>query len=315
MKYRIRSRAVVLLLTLLTVPPLAQAQPGPAQSKAAVTPPAGSQVKEVKVFFLRYAEAEGAVAIIGQMLRGDSNMRVSADVRMNSLLATGSAEQLKMIESLVENIDQAPVKGKTKTQIQVFPLMSDAKEIEKSLSQVLNKDVKFTVDRSKNLVIASGTESDLEKVRGVIDLVDRMPPKVEPPLKLRVIWLMSGDQPNAKKLTDDLKPVAVSLGKLGIDNLHVVAQTLINVGEPNSDFSVRGSVGEEDWTFEVSGIRQGDTIQPARLSLSIEAGAGRKSPIEIQAAVTLALKQLAVLGVTQTGPANSVFVVQLVEGL
>ena len=140
MKHRIRSRAVVLLLTLLTVPPLAQAQPGPAQSKAAVTPPAGSQVKEVKVFFLRYAEAEGAVAIIGQMLRGDSNMRVSADVRMNSLLATGSAEQLKMIESLVENIDQAPVKGKTKTQIQVFPLMSDAKEIEKSLSQVLNKD-------------------------------------------------------------------------------------------------------------------------------------------------------------------------------
>lgn len=304
-------RKAVMLLALTSISPFVAN--GQVAGQAAKTKTAANSIK---IFTLRYTDAESAVGIVAKL---NPDVRLSADIRTNSLIVSGSAEHMEIVEALLERLDRtgsekAPDSVK---QVRLFQIRSaDVRNIEKALKLVLDRDLRYVVDSSKNAIVAHGTADQLKKLETAVQLLDQ-PGVARPskPLKLRVIWLTSDGGEKAKPITADLKPIAASLGKIGIDDLKIVTQSLINVSEPNSDFSVRGFVGEENWTFEISGTRQGEESSPTRIDLQIDAIKDRKNPIQLGVALTLAPNQMGVLGVTQTGTSNSVFVVQLVEGL
>ena len=271
--------------------------------------------RDIKVFTLENALAEDAVDTVSEIIPG---VTLGVDPRTNSVIATGIAEELSILEAILLRLDEAkPKPAANEAEIRVFQLKADPSLVEQALGQLMPRDVRVVVDQQNNALIVSGVPSQIERVQKLVEFLDRPKPQVRPTksLKLRVVWLMN--DADGKEPGTELKPVIDSLGKIGISSLKLVTQSLVNVGEPQAQFDVVGSVGEEERAFEISGQRGDVTSNGAvRIDLRISAQPiGQKRPASMEAAVTLAPGQTAVLGVTQTRSANSAFVVQLIEGL
>ncbi|MFK7818504.1 MAG: secretin N-terminal domain-containing protein [Planctomycetaceae bacterium] len=301
--------------TMLTLACILSAAPSSPQIAAAENRPERTlKAQEVKVFYLKNAEASEAARTIAAL--GMNKISFAVDARTNSLIATGSVNDMKMMEQVLMQLDVGNSTESTEDELRVFRLNSNAELIEEKLERLMkNRKLRTVVDEKTNSLIVSASSDAQKQVTKLLEVLDKAVAKPQAStVKLRVVWLMTGNEGTPP--TDDLKPVVRSLERLGIKDLKVVTQSLVNVSEIRSAFDVSGSVGEEERTFRVSGERGDGSEGPIRLDMSIEAQPkGQKRPATIEAAVTLTPGQTAVLGVTQTRTANSAFVVQLVEGL
>jgi hypothetical protein len=101
---------------------------------------------ELKVFHLQEVQANEASAIV-QNIFDDGGIRVALDQRTNSLIVSGSADRLREIEALLQNIDQpaknpAPADGKLPpVQVRVFWLTTgtDGQSVPDSLYPVVEE--------------------------------------------------------------------------------------------------------------------------------------------------------------------------------
>lgn len=289
------------------------------QSRTELRPLAGVPTQKKRTRDIKVFKLENAIAneVVGAVLDVVPGITLGTDPRTNSVIATGLAEELAVLEALLLRLDKDPRQAEDKTELRVIELKFDGSRVERTLNELVPNGARIVFDARSNSLICSARPEQLNMIQQLVRVLD-VPDKATKigagHVKLRVIWLMNdttGKPPGA-----DLKPVVNSLGAIGIDGLKVVAQSLVHVEEPGSQFDVVGSVGDDERVFEISGQRGVVSDGPIRIDLRIQAQPeGQERPVGVEAAVTLASGQTAVLGVTQAGKANSAFVVQLVEGL
>ncbi len=209
----------------------------------------------LKLYHLKYIDAQEAGSVVTQVLKSDDNMRIAVDARTNSLVVSGLAETLAQIEGLLQSLDQEHV------------------------------------DRAT-------TKPGL------------------PPVQVRIFWLVSSERANP--LPERLQPVAAELESLGITDLRLAGQMAVNVGKANRPFSVSGRqlVDNHPYKLQFDGVLTMGERGVPNLEASIAYGSARDEDDarmgSIDTAIEAPLNQFVVLGSTDVGLTNSVFVLQLV---
>ena len=296
------------------VPALMLGLLSPAQAQVAEKSVQQEAPLTIKVYQLRNAVAEEAVNILHSLLQ-TSDARLIADGRTNSVIAHGPPATHQIVEALLLQLDE-PGEKRRSVDDSVFEVIQINQANANSISQALkvaSRDVRLSLDPKANRLLVSGTEAGVAKVRSLVKLLDVPRPRAAEPVKMRVIWLTT--EKSAAEPGPHLTKVIKSLERVGITGLRQKTQVMANVTEPGSDFSVRGVVGD-DTQISVTGQREGDSLQPARLDVSIDIRRGSsKNSIDLRATVTLGVGQMVVLGATPTGDGQSVFVVELIPGL
>ncbi len=210
---------------------------------------------ELRVYHLKFVQAQEAGQTIAQVLKSDSDMRVAVDARTNRLIVSAPAGLQEQTEAILRELDQAS---------------EGAAEVSSAL----------------------------------------------PPVTVRVIWL--GSKVQGADVPPGLEPVVQELGALGISDLSLVGQMMINVGDASKAFSVecRPQVGEAAYQLQFEGIQStsagGSPMIIAEIQGKQIAGNEAIANIaNISSTVEAPLNQFIVLGSTSADGWDSVFVMQL----
>jgi len=288
------------------------------------TPTPAPAHEQFEVIHLKYTDAAQSCQMLTQLLPSDVHKRVRTtfDARTNSLFIAATPEDTRLLKKALELLDQnraaAPVREE---QFKVFKLHNITCDqfFESGLKTVFPPDSgKFTLDASRNTVIVAGDEHALrvtEEFLKAVDVPRAIPRQASGQMRVRLVWLASGlARQDAAPPPRDLKKVTDELAALGIEDLHAVSQSIVNViGEV--EFATQG-VAQLDYPCSLSINGQ---LQPSEnenvLTLSIEAKrvGESKSPLvcKLSTSVRISMGQSVVLGVTPAEKATSVFVVQL----
>lgn len=274
----------------------------------AATRAVDEQTTIFEVFQLRHATSNEVAIMLRELVRGAD---LIPDLRTNSVLVNGTAGQMDLVRKLVKQIDQPFEKPDDTNVTKIFRLQSDANEVYSTLRVMTPDKVLLVADIQSNSLIATGSMTQLGEIAALVEALD-IKPAAQKPLQLRVIWL-SSDAESSTKADSRLASVMTSLERVGINDLAKKAQLLVNVSEPNCDFSIGGSVGANT-SIQVHGERIGEGTSPTRLDIMIQVKSGQ-SPLDIEATVTISPEQMVVLGATPSSESQSVFVVELIEGI
>lgn len=208
------------------------------------------------------------------------------------------------------------------TTIRVYPLkyirVNWAAEL---FSDVLGVEtLRISFDERTNSLIVSAMEADHLKIMALIESLDE-PSENDtatktnlPPVQVRVIWLASGVQGNA--LPKGLEPVVKELEDLGIADLSLAGQMMINVGEPAEPFSIesRPRLGEESFDLAFRGTLSTSPSGVPRMHAAIVCSLVTGEKIaNVASTIETPLDQYIVLGTTVADGSNSVFVLQLMR--
>lgn len=263
---------------------------------------------DIKVFALQYSRASVVETVVKEIFPG---VKVTAELATNTLIASGTETELKIVEALLLRLDKS---SEQDSRVVMFRVRSDVESMAKTISGLVN--VRMSVDVARSMILVSGTKKETDEVSDLLEALDRPVERkaTTKPLKLRVLWL-SSDTENTKPLTKDLTPIVGPLAKVGITDLRIMSQMLVDASEVNGRFSLRGAVRDNAMT--VSGSRESADAKPARFQMTIEIAPAQRidAPVIVESSVALSPGQMLVLGATPMGRTNAVFVVQLVEGL
>ena len=196
-----------------------------------------------------------------------------------------------------------------------------ASEAGETIAQVLQagENMRVAVDARTNALVVSSSADLLREIEALLMQLDQQSAINEaidatlPPVTVRVIWLGSNVQ--GKPVPKGLEPVIAELQTFGIEDLSLVGQSIINVGDASKPFSTdcRPQIGDMDYQMRFQGVRKAVERGVPAISVQIDArdAALDESLANISTIVEAPLNQYIVLGTTVANGWDSVFVLQL----
>ncbi len=314
----------------------ALAAPGSrAQAPGGSQPDAPAAARELQIYRLKYvssAEVARALENIFGGGKGAPAARVIADARTNSVLVFVPAAQRAEVEKLIKALDvlERGGGGSGARQVHIVPLgnlVPDA-DLDKALRLVYDgREGKFALDRQRRAVVLSGDpelREEAEQLLLRLDARQAVRQKVGD-LRVRLVWLVSGlKREDLAAAPADLGDVTAELARLGVDNLRLAAQVLVNApleapfqAEGTARLDVPCRVGVAGTLSEVGGELGLEVELTARRAAEGEAadkGPARVGQIcSLRTRITTPLGHAVVVGVTPTDGTTSVFVVQVLR--
>lgn len=297
-----------------------------AASLGAQEAPADSQ--KIEVLPLKHTSAMELMQVIERLTQG-SGVELAGDANSNALVVKASPAAQDEIKRIVSQLD---TERGTNRQVKIFQLRNivPGPSLENMLSTITEGDVRIAIDEARNVVIATGTEQSLAVVEAFLTRMDSDAAGSTAPaareVQLRLVWLVGGLADDAAAAPPpDLEGVAQELAKIGVTNLTMAAQIVVNVTE-GEKFSASGSAKvNEPCTVKFmgmlgdmgpEGLRPADQ-PPLRLEITATAPAGENArPLcHLQTTVKAPLGQSVVLGVTPVESKPAVFVVQVLPSM
>ena len=179
------------------------------------------------------------------------------------------------------------------------------------------KPVRIAYDGHTNQIIARGTTSAIAALNELIAAIDRAPAEARGPAELRVrlVWLVGGlAGEHGAKVPPDMGQVVNELGKIGIGDLRLAAQTIVRV-TGNDVFKTRFVVRVDQlWRMSFSGraVSGPGGTRTIRVEIDGEDEANT-GDIRLETTITTVSGHFVVLGVTPIQDLESVFVIQVVD--
>ncbi|HEV3079429.1 MAG TPA: secretin N-terminal domain-containing protein [Gemmataceae bacterium] len=276
---------------------------------------------EFSVIPLQKMSALEAAKIAQELLGTGSSkqMRVIADNRTNSLLVSGSVQDQVQVNRLIEILD---VDGKKQQQrnVAVVELQNAVpdKGFEEALQLLMDTSGGgFALDPRRHAVVVQGDEQAIKTARELIARLDQ--PQEKPrsqEMQVRVVWLASGlsrkDTPPPPR---DLQEVVSELTKIGVGDLRLVSQSLVNATEGNG-FTMNGlAMLDESCSLSINGSVLSRASEMPVLDITIiarqPAERAKTMLCQLDTRIAAPLGHSVVLGVTPTEKSTSVFIVQL----
>jgi hypothetical protein len=287
----------------------------PAKGEAAKTG------NEFSVIPLQKMSALQAAKIAQELLGTGSSkqMRVIADNRTNSLLVSGSVQDQVQVNRLIELLD-VDSKKQQQRNVAVVELQNAVpdKGFEEALQLLMDTSGGgFALDPRRHAVVVQGDEQAIKTARELIARLDQ--PQEKPrsqEMQVRVVWLASGlSRKDAPPPPRDLQEVVSELAKIGVGDLRLVSQSLVNATEGNG-FTMNGlAMLDESCSLSINGSVLSRASEMPVLDITIiarqPAERAKTMLCQLDTRIAAPLGHSVVLGVTPTEKSTSVFIVQL----
>lgn len=124
-----------------------------------------------RVYELKNAVAEEAKIILDGYVNEEALVNIVADARMNTLIITGTDEELKKIEEIIDTIDEELLTRTFKIDNAVDE--EDIEAIKNMLSIIIPDEERVIIDNRQNEIIVKGTREELNKVAELIPKLDK----------------------------------------------------------------------------------------------------------------------------------------------
>lgn len=249
-------------------------------------------------------------------------IRFIADDRTNSVVITAAEQrEIDQVVNLLKQLDEIAAKAdKHEPQIKIYKLKNV--EVDATLQKLVSLIAPNAVlDPRRQQVVAAGDERTLLQLDALLAQLDqeRARPAVGES-QVRLIWLASGlENKDAPKPPADLKDVLAELKKIGIDDVRLVSQSLVNVSA-GKVFNVQSPVMLDvpcHLTFSgqiVEKAGQAPTMDVKVHAMKTIVGArGTTSSVlcQLETEIAAPIGHSVVLGVTPMETMSSIFVLQM----
>jgi len=140
-----------------------------------------------RVYELKNAKAEEAKGILDGYKTEGSKVNIVADTRMNTLIVTGTNEEIEKLEGIIGTIDEELL---TRTfKIDNAILEDEIEEIKNMLSIIVPEEGRINIDSRQSEIIVKGTEEQLDNVETMIAGLDKRAPQIMIQAKVAEITL------------------------------------------------------------------------------------------------------------------------------
>jgi len=140
-----------------------------------------------RVYELKNASAEEAKGILDGYKTEGSKVNIVADTRMNTLIVTGTNEEIERLEGIISTIDEELL---TRTfKIDNAILEDEIEEIKNMLSIIVPEEGRINIDSRQSEIIVKGTEEQLDNVETMIAGLDKRAPQIMIQAKVAEITL------------------------------------------------------------------------------------------------------------------------------
>ena len=136
---------------------------------------AGYKKPITRVYELKNASAEAAKGILDGYVK-EGAINIVADARMNTLIVTGTHEEIEKVEGIISTID---VELLTRTfKIDNAIDEGEIEEIQNMLSIIVPEEGRINIDSRQSEIIVKGTEEELANVQTMIIGLDKRAPQI-----------------------------------------------------------------------------------------------------------------------------------------
>ncbi len=136
----------------------------------------GYKMPITRVYELKNAGAEAAKGILDGYKTEGSKVNIVADTRMNTIIVSGTNEEIEKLEGIISTID---VKLLTRTfKIDNAIDADDIIGIQSMLSIIVPEEGRINIDSRQSEIIVEGTEEELDNVATMIVGLDKRAPQI-----------------------------------------------------------------------------------------------------------------------------------------
>jgi len=129
-----------------------------------------------KIYELKNASAGEAKGILDGYKTEGSKVNIVADARMNTLIVTGTNEEIEKVEGIIGTIDEALLTRTFKIDNAIGE--NEIEAIQNMLSIIIPDKEKVIVDSRQKEIIVKGTEEQLDNVATMIVGLDKRAPQI-----------------------------------------------------------------------------------------------------------------------------------------
>ncbi|MEA2087624.1 MAG: secretin N-terminal domain-containing protein [Candidatus Caldatribacteriota bacterium] len=166
-----------------------------------------------KVYELKNASAEEAKGILDGHKAEGSKVNIVADTRMNTLIVTGTNEEIERLEGIIGTIDEELLTRTFKIDNAIEKEEIDA--IKGMLSIIVPEEGRINIDSRQSEIIVKGTEEQLDNVETMIIGLDKRAPQIMIQAKVAEITLDGEEDLGIKWTSGDSKIEGqISIGEI-----------------------------------------------------------------------------------------------------
>jgi len=137
---------------------------------------AGYKKPITRVYELKNASAEAAKEILGNYKAEGSKVNIVADTRMNTIIISGTNEEIENLEGIISTIDEELLTRTFKIDNAIDE--DDIVGIQSMLSIVVPEEGRINIDSRQSEIIVKGTEEELDNVATMIVGLDKRAPQI-----------------------------------------------------------------------------------------------------------------------------------------
>lgn len=147
---------------------------------------AGYKKPITRVYELKNASAEAAKGILDGYVK-EGAINIVADARMNTLIVTGTIEEIEKVEGIIGTIDKVLLTRTFKIDNAIFE--DEIEAIKNMLSIIVPEEGRINIDSRQSEIIVKGTEEQLDNVAIMIVGLDKRAPQIMIQAKVAEITL------------------------------------------------------------------------------------------------------------------------------
>ena len=137
---------------------------------------AGYKKPITRVYELKNASAEAAKGILDSHKTEGSKVNIVADARMNTLIVTGTNEEIEKVEGIISTIDEELLTRTFKIDNAIYK--EEIEGIKSMLSIIVPEEGRINIDSRQSEIIVKGTEEELANVQTMIIGLDKRAPQI-----------------------------------------------------------------------------------------------------------------------------------------
>jgi len=137
---------------------------------------AGYKKPITRIYELKNATAEGAKVILDGYKTEGSKVNIVADARMNTLIVTGTNEEIEKVEGIISTIDEELLTRTFKIDNAIYK--EEIEGIKSMLSIIVPEEGRINIDSRQSEIIVKGTKEELDNVATMIVGLDKRAPQI-----------------------------------------------------------------------------------------------------------------------------------------
>lgn len=136
---------------------------------------AGYKIPVTRIYELKNASAEEAKGILDGYVK-EGAVNIVADARMNTLIITGTIEEIEKVEGIIGTIDEELLTRTFKIDNAIFE--DEIEAIKNMLGIIVPEEGRINIDSRQSEIIVKGTEEQLDNVATMIVGLDKRAPQI-----------------------------------------------------------------------------------------------------------------------------------------